>query len=210
MTHYAHSLKYEPLIVLFSTGKDSVAMLDLLAKHHTGEMRVFFLYFMTVLPSRERILRWYENHYGITIERIPPQETRSIQQGKKIKLGDIEKQLRAETDISYVTLGVRRNESMARRGMLAKIAEGVDQRNLKFYPVADMTAKEVKAYCQVNKLPLPVEYGYGLKHEISAPDSELLLWVKHNMPDDYRALVEAWPEAEAMTKRAAWYGRESA
>jgi 3'-phosphoadenosine 5'-phosphosulfate sulfotransferase (PAPS reductase)/FAD synthetase len=200
------ALGAEPLLVFFSTGKDSVVMLDLLMQHHSGPRRYFYMYFMAVRPSTERLLSWYEHHYSITIERIPDESTRSVASGKKVRLADIESELRAETDYSYIAQGVRRDESMARRGMLAKTANGIDSRNLKFYPIADVKAKEALAYCKLHRLPLPVEYSYGLDHEISAPDGELLMLLKHNMPEDYKAIADAWPGAEAATKKAMWYG----
>jgi sulfate adenylyltransferase subunit 2 len=181
-------------------------MLDLLCKHHESDMVFVYLYYFATTPSKDALLRWYERRYRITINRLPGPATRSIECGKKIRMADIEAELRQEHDISYIAQGVRRDESFARRGMLAKTVDGVDARNLKFYPVCDISAKEAMAYCKANKLPLPVEYSRGLKHEISEADGELLLWVKNNFPADYSALKTASPMVEAMTKRAQWYG----
>ena len=206
MYHSAAALKNEPLIIQFSGGKDSICMLDLLMQHHNGKMVVVFFYFVKGLEIKERTLNFYEKKYGIKIDQYPSHRTLTLSTGKKWKMADIETMLREKYDISYIAQGSRKQESMARRGMMANLDDGLDKRNLKFYPIADMSNKQVLSYCKINKLPLPVEYNHGMDRDIWVPDAAKMLWLKNNMPEDYRKIITEFPQLESMVKRESMYG----
>jgi sulfate adenylyltransferase subunit 2 len=191
-------LKDEPLLVMFSTGKDSIVMTDLLIKNYQGRLEFVFLYFVDGLEIKERILRHYEKRYGIAIHRQPHFTSLSMKTGKKYKMADIERGLRANYNISYIAQGYKKTDSMARRGMLARLPMGIDERNKKVYPVAEWNDKKILSYIKLNKLPLPVEYNHGLKHDFSVPDIDFILYLKNNFPDDYQKIIAEFPRLEAM------------
>jgi len=194
----AKILKDEPLIVMFSTGKDSIAMSDLLVKHYPGRMEFVFLYFVQGLEIKQRIIDHYENRWSVKIHQQPHIDTLNLKTGKRYKMRDIERGLRSKYDISYIAQGIRRDESVARRGQLAHLPHGIDEKYRKVYPIADFSAKDVMAYIKLNRLPLPMEYSHGLKHDFSVPDVDLLVYLKNNFPADYKKVIGEFPQLEAI------------
>jgi len=53
------------------------------------------------------------------------------------------------------------------------------------------------AYASLNRLPLPVEYSHGLRHDFCVPDVDLLVYLKNNFPGDYRKVIAEFPQLEA-------------
>jgi 3'-phosphoadenosine 5'-phosphosulfate sulfotransferase (PAPS reductase)/FAD synthetase len=190
-------LKNEPIIVMFSTGKDSIVMADLLVKGYSGKKEFVFLYFVEGLEIKQRIIEHYEKRWKIKIHQQPHFDSMALKTGKKYKMADIEHGLRAKFNISYIAQGVRRDESMARRGMLAHLPYGIDEKYKKLYPVVDFSAKDIMAYIKLNKLPLPVEYSHGWKHDFSVPDVDGLVYLKNNFPNDYKKVIAEFPQLEA-------------
>jgi 3'-phosphoadenosine 5'-phosphosulfate sulfotransferase (PAPS reductase)/FAD synthetase len=198
------TLKGEPLIVMFSTGKDSIVMADLLIKGYSGKKEFVFLYFVEGLEIKQRLIDYYEKRWNIKIHQQPDSQVLSMKTGKKYKPADIEKGLRAKFNISYIAQGVRRDESMARRGMLAHLPYGIDERNKKLYPIADFSTKDVMSYIKLNKLMLPVEYSHGWIHDFYVPDVNGLIYLKNNYPKDYQKVTAEFPQLKAMV-----FGKEN-
>jgi sulfate adenylyltransferase subunit 2 len=192
------ALQGAPVIVFFSTGKDSIVMSDLLVKGYSGPKKFVYLYFVKGLEIKQRIIDYYEKRWQVHIHQQPHYRYLSLKTGKKYKQADIEHGLRARYNISWIAQGVRRDESLARRGMLAHLPYGIDERNKKLYPIADLSAKQVMAYIKLNKLLLPPEYQHGLKHDFSVPDVDLLVYLKNNYPNDYKKVIAEFPHLGAM------------
>jgi len=197
-------LKDEPIIIMFSTGKDSIVMADLLMKGYAGKKEFVFLYFVEGLEIKQRIIEHYEKRWNIKIHQQPDFTNLSLKTGKKYKMSDIERGLRAKFNISYIAQGVRRDESMARRGMLAHLPYGIDEKYKKLYPIADFSAKDVMSYIKLNKLPIPVEYSHGWKHDFSTPNVDGLIYLKNNFPNDYKKVIAEFPHLQAMV-----FGKEN-
>jgi sulfate adenylyltransferase subunit 2 len=191
-------LSGEPVIVLFSTGKDSIVMTDLLVKHYTGRIVPVFMYFVAGLSIKQRVIDYYQKRWNLEIEQVPHFTTLCLKTGKKYHLADIERGLRATYNISWIAEGYKKTDSLARRGMLANLPHGIDERNRKIYPVSDWNDKKIMAYIKVNRLQLPIEYNHGLKHDFSVPDAKLLLYLKNNFPGDYRKVITEFPNMEAL------------
>jgi 3'-phosphoadenosine 5'-phosphosulfate sulfotransferase (PAPS reductase)/FAD synthetase len=187
-----------PIIVFFSTGKDSIVMADLLVKGYSGQKQFVFLYFVEGLEIKQRLIDYYEQRWNVKIDQYQHYGALSLKTGKKYKMADIEHGLRAKYNISWIAQGVRRDESMARRGMLAHLPFGIDERNKKLYPIADFSTKQVMAYTRLNKLLLPPEYQHGLKHDLSVPDVDGLVYLKNNYPNDYEKVIAEFPRLGAM------------
>jgi 3'-phosphoadenosine 5'-phosphosulfate sulfotransferase (PAPS reductase)/FAD synthetase len=191
-------LKDEPIIIMFSTGKDSIVMTDLLVQGFSGRKELVFLYFVEGLDIKQRLIDYYEKTWSVQIHQYPHYGNLSLKTGRKYKMVDIERGLRAKFNISWIAQGIRRDESLARRGMLAHLPYGIDERSKKLYPIADYSAKAVMAYIKLHKLPLPVEYQHGWKHDLSVPDVDGLIYLKNNFPEDYRKVIAEFPRMETM------------
>lgn len=190
-------LSGEPVIVFFSTGKDSIAMTDLMVRHYSGQIIPVFMYFVPGLSIKQRIIEYYEKRWGLTVKQMPHFTSLSLKSGKRHKMGDIERSLRAELNVSWIAQGYKKTDSLARRGMLANLPYGIDERNRKLYPIAGWNDKQVMAYLKLNRLPLPVEYGHGLKRDFCVPDTRLLLYLKNNFPGDYQKVIAEFPQLDA-------------
>jgi sulfate adenylyltransferase subunit 2 len=157
------------------------------------------MYFAPGLSIKQRIIGYYEKRWNLPVKQIPHFTSLSLKTGKKIKLADVERSLRAELNITWIAQGYKKTDSLARRGMLARLTDGViDERGRKMYPLADWNDKQVMAYIKLNRLPLPVEYSHGLKRDFSVPDTRLLLYLKNNFPGDYAKVIAEFPQLEAM------------
>lgn len=187
-----------PAVVMFSTGKDSIVTLDLMMKHYQGDMRFVYLYFVNGLPMKEAILRHYEKRYGITIDRLPDSSHINLKTGKKYKLSHIEADIRYKYNISYLATGIRRDETLARRGMLAHIQSGIDEKYKKLYPVINFSKKNIYSYVTLHKLPLPIEYNTGKDRDLYVPGAPDLVILKHNFPQDYEMILQEFPQLEAV------------
>lgn len=191
-------LKGETVILMFSTGKDSIVAGDLLFKHWEDPVYPVFMYFVEGLSIKQRMIDYYSKRWNVKIEQVPHFIHLNLKTGKKYKMADIERGLRSTYNASYIVQGYKKNDSMARRGMLSHLPHGIDERNKKIYPVADWSDKQILSYIKLNKLPLPVEYQHGYKNDFGIPDARALTYLKNNFPDDYRKVIATFPQLEAL------------
>ena len=161
--HIASSIN-DGAIVFFSTGKDSVVMLDLIQRFFKRpEHEYIFLYMYKNLEIRETVLRHYSKKYGIEFQQYPQFDVSSRVNGKKLKQANIEKYIRAKHNKIWIFYGYRKSESLERRGMMAHIDNGIDWKYKKLYPIADWSAKDVLYYIKQNRLVLPPDYRSGFR-----------------------------------------------
>ena len=191
-------LNKEPAILLFSTGKDSIAAGNLLFANGLTGITPVFLYFVPDLTIKKSIIAYYEKRWGVKVEQRPHPRNLSLKTGKKYRMADIEHSLRAELNVSWIIDGAKKTDSMARRGMLANLSEGIDERNRKIYPLADWSDRKVMAYIKANRLMLPVEYQHGFRRDFNVPTIEKLVYLKNNFSGDYRKIIAEFPQLEAM------------
>jgi len=193
----------DDIIVMFSTGKDATVMLDLLMrKFPKDRLHVVYLYFIRGLSFKEKILDYYSNQYGITIDQYPTHELttilrkrtgKSIYSGNILKQSDMQEVLREKYGTSWIAYGYRTQESIERAQMIkGEAINGIDWRNKKLYPVADWSAANILSWLKKRKLPLTIEYSFGLR-DINMPYGAVLEWLKINFPDDYLIALDQFP-----------------
>jgi sulfate adenylyltransferase subunit 2 len=191
-------LKTEPAILLFSTGKDSVAAGNILFTAGIKGITPVFLYFVKGLSIKQRVIAYYEKLWNVKIEQRPHPRALNLKSGKKYRMADTERSLRAEFNISWIIDGAKKTDSMARRGLMAHLSDGIDERNRKIYPLADWNDRKVMAYVKANRLLLPVEYQHGFTRDFNVPTVEKLVYLKNNFPSDWRKITAEFPSLEAM------------
>ena len=204
----AEALKNEPLLIMFSGGKDSIVTLDLAMTYFKRDkIKILHYYFVPGLSIKERILKWYEDKYKIEIIREPDSKTIALQTGKKsYTQSKQESIIRQKFNVKYLMQGVRKQDSMARRGMLANLNHGIDDRNGKLYPIGDWSTRQVFSYIKINKLMLPLEYSMGLGRDFYIPNATGMEMLKNNFPEDYKKVIECFPQLESMARRMEFYG----
>ena len=200
-------------VVLFSTGKDSIAMLDLCIDHFGPErLKVVHLYFVKGLSWREAIIKHYEKRYGVTIDQYPQVDVANIikegafsgkpREVKKLRQHDMESFLRITYNINYLLYGYKKTDSLMRQGML-KVIDGIDHRHKKGYPLSEWNNKDALNYCKQKRLPLPADYNIGFR-DVNMFEGDALAWVYYNFPEDYKRIRASYPfiEAERMRHEA--------
>ena len=197
------------VLVAFSGGKDSIVMLDLAVKFFR-KVQPFSLYFVPGLLFQERLLSWYENHYHLSIIRLPhfmvsgwlrygtfrPKENLEV---PIIGITDIYNYLRQKTGIYWIAAGEKIADSIPRRAMI-KHSGTIDKDRGRFYPIAYWRNKEILEYIRIRKLLLGEDskwFGFSFR---GLSDKELAI-IKREWPSDFKQIKTFFPFVEAATAR---------
>lgn len=190
--------------LMFSTGKDSIVCMHLLYKYQI-KFSAVYLYFIPDISFRNSIIEYYEDRFNIKIYQYPQTDISKVfannsmtsinKKIKKLKQSDIEQFIRKKFDIPFLCYGYKKCDSLSRRGILNTF-DGIDNRNKKFYPLADWNNKDVLNYLKQNKLPLPIDYSYGFR-DVNIYEGESLQWIYNNFPNDYKKIQTVYPFIDA-------------
>jgi phosphoadenosine phosphosulfate reductase len=195
--------KIRDIIVFFSTGKDSVVLLDLCCKYF-NRVEAVYLYYVPDLTYKNKILGMYEKRYGIKVHQYPQYDVSDILRKhsirtdiKKIRPVDLENFLREKFEIPYVAYGYKMVDSVFRGGILNSpdMDHGMNPKLKRVYPLARWSEKEVFEYIKRNKLPLSFEYDYGFR-DINIFQGKALEFIKSKSPDDYKKIIDFYPFLE--------------
>lgn len=189
-------------IVFNSCGKDSLVTLDLVAPYFKRVVCVF-MYFVPGLEHIERFLQSsllrYRNveviqmeHWNLSYVRRGGMYCVANPKQKLLKLRNVVDQAREQTGINPVFLGMKKADSMNRRLMLNTYEEAHYTNAGLAYPLATWTQKEVLAYMQQKRLPMPVRYGKNASNGIGFY-IDCFLWMEKNAPADLQRMYEAFP-----------------
>ena len=194
------------VLLFYSCGKDSIAMLDMVAPHFK-EVVCVFMYFVKGLNHINRFINYSKSKYNnVTFLEVPHWNlSRALKIGlfcqpqkdvKILKLADVVERVRAHTGIDWCFLGMKQSDSLNRRLMLRTYEdEAINIKSKIAYPLSLWKKKEVLAYIKFHNLPTPVEYfkeaGNGLWFDI-----KVFLWLKKNEPEDLQKILKAFPLSE--------------
>lgn len=193
--------------VAVSFGKDSFTTLDLCVRMFA---RVEGYYLFRV-RGMEIVDEWSEQvrrRYGVNVRKYPHFDLYrcyrhavlqphwvGAERVPKIKLSDIEAKFRSEANVEWIALGWRRNDSLS-RALIMKQCGGIDVKTRRVFPLRSWTRKNVVAYLEHRKIPLPHNLGRkeqgGLDFHPGALD-----WLRKEHPDDWRRWLTDFPFAEA-------------
>lgn len=199
-------LKGQPVMAFFSCGKDSIVTMDLLFRFYKGPITPVYLYFVPGLDIRESVINFYERKYNTKVKQYLHPQMGAFLNGKKTgNLAQAEHNIRGELEISFVASGVKKSDSLFRRGMLKACVNGIDWKQRKVYPVLEWKDPEIWRYIKKEKLKTPVDYDFGFKRENNIPKGESLLWIKRNFYSDYQKIIEYAPVFEMEAMKAQLY-----
>jgi 3'-phosphoadenosine 5'-phosphosulfate sulfotransferase (PAPS reductase)/FAD synthetase len=208
-------LKEKPAAILFSGGKDSIAMSDMLNEEGLLPKLFVYFYFVPGLSFVESVLRHYSRLWKVDILRYPSDEALSLMaqmkgaRKTKYNESDVLKALREDLSDTWLVSGAKKKDSLARRGMLSKLSDGIDPKRKVVYPLIDWSDRQVMTYCKQRKLRLPITYSMGLKNSMWVPDIEGLIWIKANFPRDYDRIIAVFPILSSMVfKHERQYARK--
>ena len=196
------------LLIPFSAGKDSSAVLDL-AVDLFPRVQPYYLYRVAGLAVMEGSLRRTEVRYGLSIVRLPhpdlsevfanallqPHWTSLDVAPRKVTMPEVEAYVRAETGIDWVASGKRCSDSLPRRAALRQCG-GIDFDGRRCYPVWLWNRRDVLSYLAAKRIPTPLEFG---RKEQGGLDFHLttMRFLKENHPDDWQRYCRVFPFAEA-------------
>ena len=205
----------DEVIVSFSGGKESIVVLDLCMKYFKRVVP-FFMYFIPNLSFQEKQLRWYEDRYGIKIERLPHFELSNLLKYGTLRnedlsvpimsINDIYQYMRDKYNIHWIAAGERSKDSVI-RGAMIKHSGSIDVKRGRFYPVAWWSKEQVLDYIRVKKLYRGID-SRTLGASFTGVDTKSFLFLKEHFPSDYEKALKLFPFAEGAVVRYEKYGKE--
>lgn len=190
-------------ILFYSTGKDSIMLLDMIAPVF-DEVVCVFMYLVPDLSHIDRYLIDAKRRYkNITILQVPHFRITTIHREgiyckprpvkKLLNLTDIDQQVRAKTGIEWTFYGMKKTDGLNRRLMLMSYGElPIQQKTKRAYPLSDCTNKDVLAYIRQKRLPIPVQYGGKQSNGVDF-NIDCFLWLRKNAPGDLEKIYKAYP-----------------
>ncbi len=203
----------DEVIVAYSAGKDSLAVLELCVEH----FRKVIPYFMYVIPGlgfQEQHLHYVEERYSLKIMRVPDwrlagllrnaiarHPTPNATQSPKIKWRDVEQYVRQKTGLHWIASGERCIDSLQRRGMIVA-SNGICPARGHFYPVGWWRTQDICSFLSQRGVLLSSEYRVMSDgHNFGGVSPQQLYDVKKAYPEDFEKIVKLFPMAEAQVVR---------
>jgi 3'-phosphoadenosine 5'-phosphosulfate sulfotransferase (PAPS reductase)/FAD synthetase len=199
-------------VILFhsATGKDSIALLDLLYPRFKRVICAY-MYVVKDLQHVNRYISYAQKKYtNATWVQIPHYGLFSdIKTGylghaknesqKQYKLSDLTDIVRDRTGIEWVCYGFKKSDSMNRRLMLNTYRlSSINDKSRKFYPLADYLNKDVLRYIHKTGLINPERYGIGQSSGCDIGDVEYLTYLKEKFPNDLNKILREYPLADRL------------
>jgi len=198
----------DPLIVAFSGGKDSLAVMDLCVT--SGRQVHGFI--MAYVPGMDSTAHWIEyakKRWTVAVrEYQDPAAIKMLRRGTfrhapmsipAIGTKDIEQDIRERTGAQWIGYGYKRCDCIDRAVMLKTWPKGIYGPWHKFAPCHDWTHFEVLSYLSRNRIEIPDAErmqmnGVGLR-------ADAMFSLRKYWPADYRRVLEVFPLAAAQADR---------
>lgn len=194
-----------------ATGKDSIALLDLMHPYFR-EIVCVFMYTVKDLEHINRYIAWAQRkyskarfiqipHYGVySYIKVGFMGCKKNPKQRKYTLADLNEVVRERTGIDWTFLGFKQSDSMNRRLMLRGYDRGaICEKSHKVYPLSSYKNNDVLAYIERNNLITPE--AYGGEHQSSGSDINdlhYLLWLRENFPGDLQKIYAEYPMVERL------------
>lgn len=210
---------HKRVMVSYSGGKDSLAVLDLCMRHFEF-VECFFMYLIPGLSCVEIPLQFARETFGVTIHQYPHWlGAKLLRAGVYCdahwtldnlpdwKLKDIYGLVAADHSATLIATGAKISDGRWRRQQLAhveKYGKGGDAGPVILNPIKGWSTFDVISYLEARKIPLPPSDGTKASGvDLSAPS---LLWLARDFPEDFKKICAVFPYAEAVIWRKKWYG----
>jgi len=194
-----------------ASGKDSIALLDLMHPHFK-EIVCVFMYTVKDLNHINRYIGWsmrkYKNvrfvqvpHYGvITYRKAGFLGCERNERQRKYTLEDLTEIVRKRTGIQWAFFGFKQSDSLNRRLMLRGYEdEAINRKTMKSYPLSRYKNADVLRYIEDNGLIRPETYG-GERQSAGCDitDVHYLLWLQRHHPEDLQKIYKTYPLTERL------------
>ena len=195
-------------ILFYSGGKDSIALLDLIAPHF-DEIVLVFMYFVKGLEHIEQYLTWASRTYpNVKVIQVPHWNLSYIRSAgvfcipdpsvRILKLKDIDNAVRARTGIEWSFLGFKQADSLNRRLMLKGYDKLAISPTKKAYPLSVWNQADVMSYISTRNLPAPISYTSGKKSHGVGFHEEVYLYLQEHYPNDLQKILTEFPLSQKL------------
>jgi len=200
--------KTDRVVLFYSGGKDSIALLDLLAKEFK-EVVCVFMFFVKDLDHINKYITFSEKtysnawfiqapHWNLTYIHRSGLYCKPNPNIKLKKLSDVNEAIRLTTGIEYSFYGMKQADNMNRRIMLRGYEnEAISEKTRNVYPLSKWYDKDVLKYIKKNRLPMPIQYGKKQSNGVGF-DIDVFLYLKKNYPQDLEKILKAYPLSEKL------------
>lgn len=214
MDHLQHSKEVintikeraDRVILFYSAGKDSIALLDLLSKEFK-EVVCVFMYFVKDLEHINRFIEFSKKKYdNVTFEEVPHWTLTKIHkyglfcQPRKIrqlKFADTINAVKIRTGLKYAFIGEKKADNMARNIKLRQYElEAISTTN-NVYPLSLWKDADVIDYIKRNNLPQPIKYGNKRSNGVNF-DIDVYVYLRKFYPNDLKKILQAYPLSEKL------------
>lgn len=191
-----------------ASGKDSIALLDLLSPYFK-EVVCVFMYVVKDLEHINRYINYARSKYrNVTFIQIPHFAVFSYKKNgylgceqsevKKVyNLADLTDLVRQQYKIDWAFYGFKQSDSMNRRLMLKTYKdEAINEEQKKCYPLSSYKNSDILAYIENRGLVKPESYGKAQSSGTNISDINYLLWLRENFPNDLRKVISEYPLTE--------------
>ena len=200
-------------VILFhsASGKDSIALLDILAPRFKRVVCVF-MYIVKDMEHISRYINYARKKYpNCEFYQIPHFAVFSyIKYGymghvkdPKMKLqtmASLTEMLREKFHIEWAFYGFKQSDSLNRRCMLRTYTmEAICEKSKKCYPLSHYKNKDILEYIERNGLIPPEKYGpKGQSNGQNISDLDYLLYIREKFPKDLHKLYDEYPDCERL------------
>lgn len=192
-------------ILFYSCGKDSICLLDLLAKEFDHVVCVF-MYFVKDLEHINRFIRFSESHYSnVSFLQVPHWNLTKIYryglfcQPRKVRqlmFNDVVTAMKLKTGIPFAFIGNKQADNMSRRIVLRQYENQAISTTDNVYPLSIWKDRDVLDYIKRNKLPQPINYGNKKRSNGVNFDPDVYVYLRKHYPEDLKKILSVFPLSE--------------
>lgn len=195
-------------ICMYSGGKDSLVLLDLLCRQFL-HVHAVFMYLVKDLDHQQPLLRWAEEHYkNVTLHQYPHWMLShylklghmTFHKGNDdveiIKAVHIEDDVRRKVGLHWIASGERRADSLKRYMFLGMMKfDSIAEGRKHFYPLSHWKKEQVQKYLTMHRLIAPCTYNPKANSNGVGLDIETMLYLQEKYPTDLEKILTVFPFA---------------
>ena len=193
-----------------ASGKDSIALLDLLSKRFK-EIICVYMYIVKDLSHINRYINYATNKYpNVTFVQIPHFAVYTyIKNGymghecnpdqKLYPMDNLTDVIREKYNIEWAFYGFKMSDSLNRRCMLRNYdMQSINEKTKKCYPLSSYKNSDVLNYIKKENLVRPENYGKQQSSGTSITDINYLLFLRAKYPSDLKKVLSEYPAVERL------------
>ena len=200
-------------VILFhsASGKDSIALLDILAPRFKRVVCVF-MYIVKDMEHISRYINYARKKYAnCEFYQIPHFAVFSYvkygymghEKNPKMKLqtmASLTEMLRQKFHIEWAFYGFKQSDSLNRRCMLRTYTmEAICEKSKKCYPLSHYKNADILEYIDRKGLIPPEKYGpKGQSNGQNISDLDYLLYIREKFPKDLQRIYDEYPDCERL------------